>query len=384
MTVYWPGIPARLPSLEAPDETAGAPVEQPRVCMLGPMVGRRPGFVICQGLVVARLLEADGYVVVARSSRINRYARFADILLTLVQHRDAFDVVCLEVYGGPSFIVEDAASRVARLLRKPLIMTLHGGAMPEFMARFPRWARAVLRRADCLVAPSKFLGQAATDHGLDARILPNVVDLDRYCFRHRRTLHARLFWMRAFHPIYNPQLAVRVLARVRREVPEATLVMAGQQKGAERETEELTRTLGVEDAVRFAGFLDADGKRREGDAADIFINTNRVDNTPVAVLEAAAMGLPIVATSVGGIPALLEHERDALLVADDDEEGMAAAILRLLRDPDLASRLSRNGRLLAERSGWQAVGAAWKAMLRDVAARATHSAADRRGTVGAG
>ena len=97
------------------------------------------------------------------------------------------------------------------------------------------------------------------------------------------------------------------------------------------------------------------GKRREGNAADIFINTNRIDNMPVAVLEAGATGLPVVATAVGGVPDLLVDGRDAVLVSDDDDAAMADAILRLLRDPELAGRLSRNGRLLASRSAWESV-----------------------------
>jgi glycosyltransferase involved in cell wall biosynthesis len=124
--------------------------------------------------------------------------------------------------------------------------------------------------------------------------------------------------------------------------------------------------MGLQGAVQFPGFLDYDGKRREGNAADIFINTNRIDNMPVAVLEAGAMGLPVVATAVGGVPDLLVDGRDGVLVPDDDEAAMAGAILRLLRDPELAGRLSRNGRLLAERSAWEAVRPQWTTLFAEV------------------
>ena len=90
-------------------------------------------------------------------------------------------------------------------------------------------------------------------------MIPNVLDLDRYVYRHRRVLRPRLLWMRTFHPLYNPLMAVRVLARVRREVPGATLVMAGQEKGTGAETRRLVDDLGLGGAVRFAGFLDPEG-----------------------------------------------------------------------------------------------------------------------------
>jgi glycosyltransferase involved in cell wall biosynthesis len=331
------------------------------------MLGRHHGYAISQALILANRMAAERYAVVTASSRINRYARMADIVTTLVQHRRAIDVVCLQVYGGPSFVVEDLASRVSQQLGKPLVMTLHGGAMPEFMSRFPRWTKSVLRRADCLVAPSEFLRRAVVERGFEARVIPNLIDLRHYQYRYRSRLRPRLFWMRAFHPIYNPRLAIRVLARVRQQIPDASLVMAGQQKGAEAEVEQLARDLGLAGAVEFPGFLDRDGKRRQGNAADIFINTNRVDNMPVAVLEAGAMGLPIVATAVGGVPDLLTDGRDAVLVPDNDDEAMANAVLRLLSDPDLAGRLSRNGRRLAERSTWDAVGPQWTGLFRDMA-----------------
>jgi glycosyltransferase involved in cell wall biosynthesis len=331
------------------------------------MLGRHPGFAICQSLILANRLASERYGVVTASSRINRCARLADLVSTLLRHRREIDVVCLAVYGGPSFVAEDLASRVAQQLGKPLVMTLHGGAMPEFMSRFPRWSMSVLRRANCLVTPSEFLRRAVAERGLEARVIPNLIDLRNYQYRYRSRLHPKLFWMRSFHPIYNPMLAIRVLSRVRQQIPEASLVMAGQHKGAEVEVERLARELGVHGAVQFPGFLDREEKRRLGNAADIFINTNRVDNMPVAVLEAGAMGLPIVATAVGGVPDLLVNGRDGVLVPDNDVEAMANAVLGLLNDPDLAGRLSRNGRRLAERSTWDAVGPQWTGLFREMA-----------------
>jgi len=93
---------------------------------------------------------------------------------------------------------------------------------------------------------------------------------------------------------------------------------------------------------------------------DMFINTNHIDNAPVAVLEACAMGLPVVSTNVGGIPNLLTDGETALLVPDDDDCAMADAIRSLLNDPGLAARLSAQGRLLAERSSWEKVRPQWE------------------------
>lgn len=348
---------------------AAAPLQRvatdarPRVCIVGPMVGRNPGHVIHQGEVLADGLAAEGYDVLSVSSCANRYARLADIVETLVRCGRRIDVLVVQVYGGASFVVEDISSAIGRRFGHRIIMVLHGGAMPEFMRRFPRWSKRVLRRADALVTPSPFLARVLEQFDFAASVIPNAIGLDTYPYRRRSTVAPRLLWMRSFHDTYNPQLAIRTLARVYRTHPEATLVMAGQDNGLGRTVQALAERLGVGHAVRFPGFLDMAGKQREGCRADIFLNTNRIDNMPVAVLEAAAMGLPVVATRVGGLPDLLTHGETGLLVPDDDDAAMAAAVLRLLGEPALAGRLSTAGRRLAMQSSWTAVLPRWQAVL---------------------
>jgi glycosyltransferase involved in cell wall biosynthesis len=221
----------------------------------------------------------------------------------------------------------------------------------------------VLRRGRAWVAPSGFLAEPFRARGFDVRVIPNVVDLAEYPYRHRPAAAPRLLWMRTFHELYRPDLAVRTLALVRRSHPGATLTLAGQDKGLLGETRRLAAELGLEGAVRFAGFLDAEGKRREFAEHDVFLNTNRVDNAPVSVLEAAAFGLPVVSTNVGGIPHLLRDGDEALLVPEGDAGALASAVCRLLDEPGLAGRLSAAGRDVAERSAWARVRPLWEELL---------------------
>ena len=342
--------------------------ETPRLEFVGPMIGRKPGHVTMQGQVLSELFHDAGYCAVAFSEVLNRYLRFIDIVRAMIRNRHQVDVMVLEVYGGRSFVVEDVASWIGKRFGHRVILWLHGGAMPAFMARFPHWSRRVLGRADLIVAPSDFLARAVVPYGFRASVIPNVIDFAAYPFRRRASVGPRLFWMRNLNPIWNPEMAIRVLARLKQEVPDATLVMAGPDRGSRAEVEDLAKRLGVFDSVKFAGFLNMDGKVREGQAADIFINTNRIDNMPVAIVEACAMGLPVVSTDVGGIPDLLTNGDTGLLVESEDEAAMTAAILRLLRDPSLAARLSTNGRQLAERSSWNQVRLQWEAAFSEVIA----------------
>jgi glycosyltransferase involved in cell wall biosynthesis len=324
------------------------------------MLGRNPGYVTSQGEILTDHFRAAGYEVVSVSTSRNRYRRLLDIIATLLTSRQQVEIVVVEVYGGRSFVVEDIASVLGRLCGRSVVLHLHGGAMPQFMARFPGWTRRVFARADVIVAPSDFLATAACSYGNTPHIIPNLIDLAAYPFRRRERVRPNLFWMRSFHPLYNPLMALRVFQRVRATIPDATLTMAGQDTGYERTVRQEAARLGMQGAVRFVGFLDRGGKGREGEAADIFINTNCIDNAPVAVIEACAMGLPVVSTAVGGVPRLLQHGVSGLLVPDNDIDGMTKAVLDLIDDPTLAARLSTNGRALAEFCSWKHVGPQWE------------------------
>ncbi len=356
--------------------TGDAGALRPRLCFVGPMVGRTHGYVVTQGVRLSGHFRSAGYSALAVSPRTNRYARLADIVATIVRERRAIDIMVVHVYGGPSFVVEDIASGLGRRFGKRIIMLLHGGALPEFFASFPRWARRVLRRADAIVTPTGFLARTARAHGFAPTIIPNVIDVKAYPFRRRRLLAPRLFWMRTFDPTYNPLMAVGVLARVRASAPAATLVMGGQDKGMQEEVRREARALGVEDGLRLPGFLDMPAKLREGSGADIFINTSHIDNMPVAVVEACALGLPVVSTAVGGMTDLLTDGATGLLVPDGDADAMARAIERLLRDPDLAEALSSAGRRLAERSGWNQVRPQWEALFASLPGRVVRQATE--------
>ena len=330
------------------------------------MVGRNPGQVTTQGEILADRFSATGYTVRSVSSHPNRYVRLLDIITTLIKDSRADEIQMLQVFGGPSFVVEDLASFIGKQKGQPIVMSLRGGAFPDFIARYPTWTRRVLQRADKIVAPSTYLARAVAEQGFAAEIIPNLIEISNYPFRQRAQLGPRLFWMRSFHPVWNPQMAVRVLAKLRQHHPEATLVMAGQDKGLQNECERLAKELGVRAALELPGFIQTEQKQQFAAASDVFINTNRIDNMPVAVVEACAFGLPVVSTNVGGIPDLLTDCESGLLVKSDDDDAMVAAILQLLNEPNLAANLSNNGRRLAEKSAWEAVRQQWEALFEEV------------------
>ena len=158
-------------------------------------------------------------------------------------------------------------------------------------------------------------------------------------------------------------MAVKVLFELQKKYPNATLTMVGPDKdGSLQTTKAFAEYIGV--AVNFTGQLAKEDWWKLASEHDIFINTTHFDNTPISVMEAMALGLPVVSTNVGGIPYLLADKENALLVNDDDDKAMKEAICSLLEDQQKASDLTLNARHFIEQMDWNVVKEEWKRVLR--------------------
>ena len=105
------------------------------------------------------------------------------------------------------------------------------------------------------------------------------------------------------------------------------------------------------------GFVGHDELERLYDEAAVVVLPSYREGLPLAVLEAMAHGRPVVATRVGGIPDLVEDGATGFLVEPGDVDGLRAALLRLLADPELRRRLGNEARRRVRRCSWEAVAA---------------------------
>jgi len=134
--------------------------------------------------------------------------------------------------------------------------------------------------------------------------------------------------------------------RVRRSVPDVRFVLVGQGP-TEAETRRRARELNLDGAVIFAGFRE-DAPRISG-AADVFALSSVQEGLSIAVIEAMAMGTPVVVTEAGGLPEVVEHRRQGLVVPPADPERLAEGIIRLLGDGSLRARFAEAARRRAAR-----------------------------------
>jgi glycosyltransferase involved in cell wall biosynthesis len=145
--------------------------------------------------------------------------------------------------------------------------------------------------------------------------------------------------------VLRPEKALDVLveaaALLSPEFPDLTVLIAGTGPEEQR-LRSLIRERGLEGTVRLVGF-----RRNVADvlaSVDVAVFSSDREGSPLAVMESMAAGKPIVATRVGGIPALVKHEQHALLAPRRDASALAEAVTRLLRDRELRERLGRNAR----------------------------------------
>ena len=312
-------------------------------------------------------LRERGHSCLCVSPYRNGMARASHLMWTALSRRDDYDAAVVDVYSGRAFLWADALSRILEHLGKPFVLTLHGGSLPEYAAAHPEFVSKCLRRGTAVTAPSPYLCERMRACRPDITLIPNALDIKSLPYRMRSSAGPSLVWVRAFHRIYNPLLAPRVLRELVRHVPDVTLTMVGPDKdGSLLQTAHEAERLGVLGLIYFTGGLKHAEVQRYLDSSDVFINTTNIDNTPVSVLEAMACGLCVVSTSVGGVPWLIGDGQNGLLVPRDNEVAMAEAVVRVLRDPLLAVRLSVSARSTALQSDWSQVLPKWEELLAGI------------------
>lgn len=314
---------------------------------------------------LATELRRRGWRITMASRLRPKSARAWDMVRTTWQSRRTCALAIVDLYSGPASVWAMAVCAVWRgLARRPYVLILHGGSLPRFAARWPRIVGCLLRSAAAVTSPSRYLQQEMSRYRSDIQLIPNGIPVPPPPAV-SGPIGPDLLWVRSFHAIYNPVMAVRVLAAVKARHPEATLTMLGPDKGdgSLEATRAEAERLGVTAAVTFTGPVPKADVGGWLARHRLFINTTNVDNTPVSVIEAMAAGLCVVSTNVGGLPYLVEHGVDGLLVDRDDAAAMAAAIDRLIAEPAAAAALSARALRKAATFDWSVVIPQWLQLL---------------------
>jgi glycosyltransferase involved in cell wall biosynthesis len=274
-------------------------------------------------------------------------------------------------------------ARVLRLyVRVPaLVSTIHslheGG-------RLKMW---VYRLTNGLADQMTIVSQAAADRFVTERIIPrelltvvpNGVDTERFRtvplearqrLRKSMGLERAFVWIAVgrFDPPKDYPTMLRAFATLRARAPEAVLLLVGRGS-LQTETESLARALGLTDRVRFLGVRNDVPELMS--AADGYVMSSAWEGMPVVLLEAAAAGLPIVATAVGGNREVVCDQESGFLVPPGDPDALGEAMVRLSASSDDQRRaMGERGREhVRARYDLSRMVERWEELYREVLAR---------------
>jgi glycosyltransferase involved in cell wall biosynthesis len=281
-----------------------------------------------------------------------------------------FDVVHIHT----PFVAHYAGVSLARKLGLPVVETYHT-FFEEYFHHYapflPGWlTRRVARRmtvsqcraVDALVVPSPQMLEKLRNYGVETRaeVLPTGIDPARF----RGGDGARF---RAMHGIpadrpllvhisrvaheKNIDFILRMLVVVAGEMPEVLLVIAGEGP-AESHLRTLVQRLGLSQQVLFVGYLDRSSSLLDCyKAGHAFVFASRTETQGLVLLEALALGTPVVSTAVMGTADVLKDAQGAVVV-EEDESAFAAAVIRVLRSPELRASLA--AKAPADATAWSA------------------------------
>jgi len=308
-------------------------------------------------------LTSEGFHIISASSLKNKYLRLADMVLTFLKNSTKFNIVLIDVYSTQNFWYAITIARLSRLFNKKYIPILHGGDLKKRFENSTYATEKLLKNAYHIVSPSLYyknevirLGYHKVGH------IPNPIFINNYKFKERTIFQPKLLWVRAFNEIYNPLMAIKAFELILKSHPLAELCMVGPEKDTSMQTcRKYAEAAKL--PVKFTGKL----KKREwthlASDYEIFINTSNIDNSPLSVIEAMALGLPIITTNVGGMPFLIDHEQNGILVEKENPEELSRWIEWMLDHPEQTSEMTQRAREKVLNLDWNKIKKDWTELL---------------------
>lgn len=273
------------------------------------------------------------------------------------------------------------AARLARRQHLPLVVTAHIAGFEHLPEPWRTIAGLhdrlvggfVLRRAHTVTAVSDAVAAHLADHRPPVPpivVIPNGVDLARFASDAGRPDDAtRLVLIGRLVANKGADVAIQALPIIAHHIPGIHLDVLGDGP-LRSHLEARASSMRVRDRVRFHGHVDDVAAHLQ--QGGVLIRPSLTEGMPLAVLEAMAAGLPVIASSVPGNRTLIEDGTTGILVPPADHEALAHAVIRLAGDEVLRQRLTDAGRRLAETHTWDDTAAGIEAVLRDAAEARTH------------
>lgn len=269
-----------------------------------------------------------------------------------------YDIVHIFSSGGTSYVISTLPPLlVAKLFGVKAVLNYHSGELETHIENWKKTALPTMEKFDEIVVPSGFLADVFAKYDLNAKVVFNFADSERFKFKERKTLQPIFISNRNFEEHYNVEDCLRAFQIVQQRLPEAELIVAGFGS-KETELKRLAKDLQLE-KVSFTGKIPNDEMPKLLSEADIYLNTSVVDNMPLSLIEAFAAGTLVVSYATGGISYIVENNKTGLLVETGDFQALAQKAISIFENQDAARKIITDARNEIEKYNRESIKKQW-------------------------
>ena len=292
-------------------------------------------------LISNEIYKSSKIKMITASNKKNRILRFLHMNYVYWGNYKRVSLMFVDVYSTKAFYFTFYFALISKILSLKYIPIIHGGNIDIRIRKSKLMTKFIFNNSDINISPSIYIYNILKDNNFSVKYIPNCINSSLYKFKKRQKIRPRIIWLRSFHEIYNPKMAINVFKIIKSLYSKTKLTMIGPDKdGSLNHCQQLSKKYRIDHNIDFLGYLSKTEWIKIARDHDIFINTSKIDNMPVSVIEMMALGLPIVSTDVGGIPFILEHGKNSLLVKNNDVQNMASQIKYLIDKPYFARQIS--------------------------------------------
>jgi len=326
--------------------------------------------------VLARKLERAIYVLFSDAVNRCHVLNEKTLLVALVPKRDSsrypfFPLLYYALKLGHRYEIDLVISQdiqlvgflaliVSRTLRKPLMVNVLGpGIFSEYSKSHFGWkirifeqvARLILKRAKVIrtlnpILKDFLLGEFEVSQN-KIKIVSDRVDLKLFNPIRKQRKKKVIAFVGRLHPLKGIQYLLKALPTLIKEIPDIKCKIIGEGSYKER-LEDFVKKLNISDHVEFTGLLPHNQMPSAYQDIDLLVNPSLAEGQSRAILEAMACGIPVIATNTGGVPSIIKHEVNGILVDPKDSEMIAKWVLQILSNDKLAKMLGDNARKVAK------------------------------------
>ena len=310
-----------------------------------------------------RSFPSDDYSV---RGRLNLYSNILLFELSaffsaiLVSHRYKVDIFHLHGDWSMSCV----AALLKMVLKKPVILTIHASMKHGIWTRMGRFAKIPFSVINNIIVVSSEIKNQLVSKGVSAEkihVISSGVNIKEYGDNNRISVfdQKKILFMGRLRKMKGVNVLIESMAIVLKKFPNLNLILMGE--GPERENlERLVTNLGIKSNVIFTGYLYDESKIQMMKSSTIFVmpsidSEQEGEGRPKAIIEAMAMGLPIIASDVGGISEFIRHMGNGLLIKSNDPISLSDAIVQLMGDSSLRTSLGQTALKDVSQFDWDVI-----------------------------